>query len=1327
MKPAARHQVHKLSLDVQLRAGTGDSHERAQAMQQRVSLYCREQLELALQPCFDEAAGDERVYRIRRIELDLGRIVPARLEADLGERLRDALRTHLRRLGLPRPALAPAASGWQESEPEHWQALLNWLARGVARAEQSPGELFERAVLHAPARLAATLRSATRHAELSERLAAALPEPIIEQVVGVLVPSDAVYVVGYVRQMRRVERLDAPVRAEGQGLRVALWAFILNYLLDSRGSEFNRRAFVISTLRQMAARYRLTFDDLLTQLTRSIEQFMTREGRPGSLLSMLHALRQQRGEIEAEPVPAPMPASTAAVDPNVTVLEPIERRLQSLIALLQGRADRYGGLALGELDVCLAELAGRQPAVLRAALRSVLRSEDARRRLLRGLSAHGRRRLWHWLAPEHARRIGRLLGSLKRALQDGGDSQLDMRLAETALDHWTTATTSFEPIAFVRGVLSRYGETLSTVARAQSYQLDEGRFLIEGLRSPSEGNEPTHERQGTNSVVERLRHWLDYGLWTGGAARDDTLDKWLASLPDDVIVQTVRAVGPVAAVRIAREVALASRERLLRLLAGEYLEALFDLRVRVQVAAQAWRASEHEWLERADRVLLASLLESTVNPAQWIGPLTEVLALHTLRDYDEVLAALGQTVAEPAPDRAAVADSHRQFVHWLERGYFAEPLHASMRAELRRAVERGAFAYAVDARSPDSPSHSRLFNVIRASSSRLLSWRGARRAINLVRPAWLPQAASSDQAQLAQLIALFSTGSAPWWGSDLPHPQRSFERLLAQQPEQLVEALRKVGVYPGALSRMVRWVPVATRHRLLLALSPGTGGLVLSWLNAGSALAQSVALTGGQRRRAAGVHWEVALGLLLRPHGEVASTAVFLDEASRQVAYKLRLPPECYRELVLAVAIKGAEREARYAVLAELLGGEPVVDRASGHVPEPVGAAPARYRLVHRSPDAVQSDPRDEALLARVDNMLRFGHALAQTTLSELASLSAGLATWPAARRRAWRRFFERSFAEPLQRQRLASLLPPALLLRLLPLWLTKPQIATIALLLVRLRQLTILPSHWRRHTQAVAWDVLFEQLYRQRGVHQSLPLFAVTVAKRLAEHHKVAPLALLDAWERGLAGSETEARRALQPARRIAVVESFPKPPSKPVPYVDPHREALPEAEPLYVENAGLVLLWPFLARYFELLGLVEEGAFVDEAARSRAVYLLQYLACGNHDAPEHALTLNKFLCGMPFARAPEFVDPPTEEEKRIGRDLLYAVTQRWEKLKNTSVEGLQETFLMREGRLLCEAERATLTVQKKTVDVLLDSLHWGLSTIRLPWQPQVLFVKWR
>jgi hypothetical protein len=89
------------------------------------------------------------------------------------------------------------------------------------------------------------------------------------------------------------------------------------------------------------------------------------------------------------------------------------------------------------------------------------------------------------------------------------------------------------------------------------------------------------------------------------------------------------------------------------------------------------------------------------------------------------------------------------------------------------------------------------------------------------------------------------------------------------------------------------------------------------------------------------------------------------------------------------------------------------------------------------------------------------------------------------------------------------------------------------------------------------------------------------------------------------------------------------------------PRQSVKHESHPIYVANAGMVLLWPYLQRYYELLGLIREGTFIDFDSRSRAVYLLHWLASGHNARHEAELPLAKVMCGIvpstPLAAAAE------------------------------------------------------------------------------------------
>lgn len=166
---------------------------------------------------------------------------------------------------------------------------------------------------------------------------------------------------------------------------------------------------------------------------------------------------------------------------------------------------------------------------------------------------------------------------------------------------------------------------------------------------------------------------------------------------------------------------------------------------------------------------------------------------------------------------------------------------------------------------------------------------------------------------------------------------------------------------------------------------------------------------------------------------------------------------------------------------------------------------------------------------------------------------------------------------------------------------------------------------------------------------------------------------------------------------------------------------------ESLAVENAGIVLLGPYLQAFFGELELLQGVSFADEMAQYRAVFLLHFLATGEQNPDEPTLVLQKILCGLPAeAPIPAHI-PLSAAEKSESFSLLEAVIRNWPALKNTSPEGLRQAFLQRQGSLrFLPDPYGLLQVERKGQDLLLERLPWSYSVIRLPWMGGVMRVTW-
>ena len=166
---------------------------------------------------------------------------------------------------------------------------------------------------------------------------------------------------------------------------------------------------------------------------------------------------------------------------------------------------------------------------------------------------------------------------------------------------------------------------------------------------------------------------------------------------------------------------------------------------------------------------------------------------------------------------------------------------------------------------------------------------------------------------------------------------------------------------------------------------------------------------------------------------------------------------------------------------------------------------------------------------------------------------------------------------------------------------------------------------------------------------------------------------------------------------------------------------------EGIFIKHAGLILVHPFLGSLFKRLQWLQNNAFANDEAQVKAVFISHYLATGETIAAEHELVICKLLCGYPLDEPLPAEIFFTEEELQEATDMLTALIQQWDKLKNTSVAALREGFLQRSGKLFIKNDMPYVQVESSAIDILLDYLPWNVSMIKLPWMKEILRVDWR
>lgn len=173
-----------------------------------------------------------------------------------------------------------------------------------------------------------------------------------------------------------------------------------------------------------------------------------------------------------------------------------------------------------------------------------------------------------------------------------------------------------------------------------------------------------------------------------------------------------------------------------------------------------------------------------------------------------------------------------------------------------------------------------------------------------------------------------------------------------------------------------------------------------------------------------------------------------------------------------------------------------------------------------------------------------------------------------------------------------------------------------------------------------------------------------------------------------------------------------------------DRHEEIeMKEKEGIYLKNAGLVIVAGFLPMIFKKLSLLEDDKITDV---NKAACLVNYLAYGENSFAEFELGLAKILCGIEIDTPVDTSIILSEIEKEETNELLLSVIEYWSILKDTSVDGLREAFLLRDGKLSFTDNALLLQVEQKSYDMLLQHIPWNISMIKLPWMNYLLKTEW-
>ena len=574
-----------------------------------------------------------------------------------------------------------------------------------------------------------------------------------------------------------------------------------------------------------------------------------------------------------------------------------------------------------------------------------------------------------------------------------------------------------------------------------------------------------------------------------------------------------------------------------------------------------------------------------------------------------------------------------------------------------------------------------------------------------------------------------------------------FRVLFNSQGDRLIHDLRALPDPQATATAVLRHLPWTALEALIVGLNPAMGGFVITMLLAG----EKAAL----RRKEQSRHtlqnalWHAALSLTLDPRGPKGdATAV----AGRVVTSAARHGAINTDEILHALregAHAGAAQDARFHPLEEILPALRGAMPSGGHsdtrsthrpavqtsgpsasaIPRQTHAATNQKQEYDLAPPAstIPSDPLSVAIA-----YLRYGTLPAGETKSDICKrIEAVIAAALGAGSSAQLSWLLPLLTVPLHRFRLMQCISTAVAMDLMDQ--VRPDGRRVMRLLDELAPLVCesLPGltldEWTSIALSIALGPPPDAAEPDTGFLRNA-LQTASAKRSLLYADTIAALA---AHGGAIQGLSSNARDAIAGLVVPIAEESQSDPGATPPVIADAALDGLRTAAPdrLHVDNAGLVLLWPYLPRLFSTLHLLDDHGFCHTESQLRAVHLTQLLVSGDHSTPEHMLPLNKLLCGLGLTHPVGLDITPTPKETDLVHDLLYSVTQTWEPLRNTTIEGLRESFLIRNGLLQRTSPAApmTLSVETRAFDMLLDRLPWSLSVIKLHWMSEELHVRWR
>lgn len=1221
----------------------------------------------AIEQVLDEFDVPGERMSIGAVHLALGAFPPGgldRAEAALRTQLRDALATALHRAGDALVLRQREGDALVEAF-EYYLLHGVWPGdRAIARST-SPADMLEALIEGDPLALVAMLRRRGPVGVLLRRLVQQMPDALLARLLHRLEPAHAAHVLTYLAEVRESHAVERLISASPAELAEMLWTIVLRDALQETGLQANRKAFLRRLLVQLARSGGAALPALIAQLRRGLSRTVARRRTPGSLVAILEELIVDEPDLIVE---GSALAQLASLLGRARRLSTRERRSAARLATT---------VAPDQLRWLLHRLARADPRGLTTTIEDVLPFARALA-LLWDIDADGLPAALDGLAGSPAERHA-LLGLAARSMDRAEAADrlaakliAGMRGARPDQIHLPRARSGWPKMMVHYGPLGLLATALAGAADVPSTgEVDLIHKALAEVAQVDPHGAGQLLRRFAAADPQRLS-----GTLGGDAVFQDTVARLLPPHLAAGLAMLDRAAGCTAVERY-RLLAVAATAHDVDLPEVLLARALPGLAMSRGISATTLRARLARAVTRLGPAETAAWASFTVSPAQ---------AVRRLASRHSALEQFALLWREPMglapPERAAAIARLLPSLTGIARGALDARLRAAsptkpavapprllaalpLFALRRMALLLGTPKADLRSRPPD--------RVAAALADRIAdgtpSISAASAAPSLSPPGQCPPAEDMPSVHPAAMAErAFQTSYEPMAAP--PEAPASRTPKIAEKADRSGTADPRVKASHRRTAALIKARPFALLRLLANAADPPTQ-IVPLLEDPQSAPLLFASMATGERARISRL-----LALLTGRKGRLTIVPAKVAQALAQAAIARDWRAASGRGFAAEWLrrLTGLASLSEQAALRRLIG-----DLSPREAIEPAKAGIALER-------------------ASAGNVLDIARVL--LGLQSNASTAAIL----------------RALARSRDRARLARELGEGELVRLL----AALAPATAAGLLHAAERLAAARRAAGAPIDRVAqWHCILTAAGSARPIPCLISEFldGAEGTPQLAAPARKRSEALLVAALEGMRDAPLKIALDLRAREHRARAAEA--------------RETTTGEAKIHIHNAGLVLATAFLPHLFRSLDYLEpEGSgshWADETCPARAVHLLQWLVDERTDAPEPQLALNKILCGLDPAEPAAAAVTFTERELHIGQNLLATILARWPPLAESSIDALRQTFFQREGRVaLCE-QGWSLEVETRVLDILLDQLPWGISTILHPWMDKPLTVRWR